>query len=220
MQYISQWLDRIIFPQETACHLCETWTERGILCDRCAAALMACRRKCTLADPHPPLSACIAVWRYEAEARQLIHLLKYENDGYAARMLGEAMAHALCSHPDILHSLDVVMPVPLHVRRLEERGFNQALLLAKAVCDHLQLSLDEDALERTRFTGRQVGRTRDERFVAMHDAFAVKSTESVRGKQVLLVDDILTTGATACACASALLRCGAAKVYLLTACRT
>ena len=113
----------------------------------------------------------------------------------------------------------MVIPVPLHAGRLEARGYNQALLLSREICAHLSLALEEEALVRIRPTATQTVRGREARMEAMQDAFRVSKPGLVQNKSILLVDDVITTGATAMSCTRALIHAGAESVTLLTACR-
>lgn len=216
-------LVELLFPDYNACHLCGRYPERaGLLCQRCAGELRALsyrRLHAVSPQPHPPLQLCLSAYPHSGEARQLVHLLKYQSDGAVARVLGEAMAGALAQSCLRLQEVDAVVPVPLHATRLQERGYNQALLLAQEVCAHTGLALLPDALIRLHATDTQLHRDRAQRLQAMRNAFAVPRAEAVRGRRLLLVDDVLTTGATAMACAGALMASGAAAVSLLTACR-
>ncbi len=211
-----------LFPQSNACHLCGAFPDReSLLCSRCMKGLESLRYgklRTAAQEPHPPLRACLAAYPHKHEARDLIHLLKYESDTVLAGLLGESMANALVSSPAQLQA-DAVVPVPLHPSRLEQRGYNQARLLSEALCFHTGLTLLDGALIRLHATDTQLRRERAARLKAMEHAFAVIRPDAVRGKHLLLVDDVLTTGATAMSCASALLSAGAASVSLLTACR-
>lgn len=114
--------------------------------------------------------------------------------------------------------ISMVMPVPLHPARVRRRGYNQALLLAREMARRVDLPLHEKALIRHRDTPSQVGLSRSERRQNVHDAFTCTTTD-VAGGHILLVDDVLTTGATLEACAAALLGAGAATVWAITLAR-
>jgi ComF family protein len=120
--------------------------------------------------------------------------------------------------PDGIKGFDVVIPVPLHKQRLKERGFNQSLLLAREVARVFGLEVDYRSLKRIRPTRPQVDLKPDERKKNVKGAFDVKSPERVRGRRVLLVDDVFTTGATVSECARVLKKAGA-EVYVLTLAR-
>lgn len=208
----------LVYPQQNECHLCSRALEAGdgCLCAACTGRLNAGRipRQDAFA-PHAPLFACLSAYYHDGEARRLCHLLKYQGDAMAALPLAEGMSHALA-----LAGLaaDIAVPVPLHPSRQRERGYNQAELLAREVCGHMGLPLCPSALRRVSHTRTQLSRARDARLEAMQGAFAADAA-LVGGQTVLLVDDVLTTGATAVSCAGALLQSGAAKVALITACR-
>jgi ComF family protein len=109
-------------------------------------------------------------------------------------------------------SVDLVIPVPLHPRRLVERGYNQAALLASAVSDDLAVRRDVGALVRRKNTPQQARLDRAERLLNVSDAFHVARAAVIRGRRILLVDDIATSGATLHACATALRAAGATHV--------
>lgn len=212
-----------LFPEYNTCHLCGCFDDQtGILCSRCAEDLRTMQyKKLHVASPeaHEPLKICLSAFPHRDGARELVHLLKYQSDCKVAELLGESMAAALAISPLALKHIDAVVPVPLHADRLEQRGYNQALLLAQGVCRHTGLRLMDGALIRLHATDTQLHRDRAQRMEAMRHAFAVSAPQAVRSLHVLLVDDVLTTGATAVSCAHALLAAGAASVSLLTVCR-
>lgn len=212
-----------LFPECNACHICGRFPENtDILCSECRQSLQSLRLgrlRSAAKEPHPPLSVCLSAWPHKNEARELVHLLKYASDASAADVLGEAMAFTLLWASGKPEQTDAVIPVPLHAQRLKERGYNQALLLAQAVCRHAQLPLLDGALIRLYATDTQTHRDRAQRLQAMEHAFALPHPCDVKDLHILLVDDVLTTGATAMACAMALMDAGAASVSLLTACR-
>ena len=151
---------------------------------------------------------------YEETLRELIHLFKYSRVRPLARPLGAMMASAVPGD----QSFDVVAPVPLHWRRRLERGFNQSELLARAVARRYGLKVTP-AVRRRRSTSAQAGLSNARRRSNVTGAFRVARPEAVAGRRVLLVDDVLTTGATAAACATALKRAGARYVAVLTLAR-
>lgn len=131
-----------------------------------------------------------------------------------ARLLAEAAAREPVSHATL------VVPVPLHAERERERGFNQAALLARSVAKHAGMKLDEWSLARVAHSARhRAGMDARARLETVEKAFAVTRPRLVEGERVLLVDDVFTTGATASACASALLAAGASEVFVLTVAR-
>lgn len=149
-------------------------------------------------------------------ADRLVHALKYEGWSGLALEMGRAMAHAPLP-PAPPGERRCVVPVPTTSRRVRTRGYNQALLLAREVARTLRLPLVE-GLVRTRGGATQVALHPSQRRANVKGVFAARENEipRLRGARVLLVDDVLTTGATAGAAASELVRAGAAEVTLLT----
>jgi ComF family protein len=149
---------------------------------------------------------------YEGVLRELIHLYKYGRIKTLARPLGALLAAALPRD----ERFDAVTPVPLHWRRQWQRGFNQSELLARTIARRCAIPVIR-ALRRVRPTVAQAGLSNTGR--RQNVAAAFRPRRSVEGKRVLLIDDVMTTGSTAAACALALKRAGAAKVALLTVAR-
>ena len=163
---------------------------------------------------HPPVyrrARAVACFD-DGPVRSLIHNLKYGDRPDYARVLGRWMARA--GH-ELLAGADVIVPVPLHRRRLWARRYNQAALLAQAIGRTAGRRVELQAIQRVKATVSQVGMTRSARAANIQGAFRLSSHASVRGAQIVLVDDVLTTGATANAAARVLLRGGAASVDLL-----
>jgi ComF family protein len=153
---------------------------------------------------------------YENTLRELIHLFKYGRVRPLSGRLGELIASAIPRD----QAFDVVVPVPLHWRRRIERGFNQSELLARAVARRYGLRT-VNAVRRKRSTAAQAGLSNTRRRSNVAGAFVVagKGKAAVEGRRVLLVDDVMTTGATLAACAAALKRAGARYVAVLTLAR-
>jgi len=140
-----------------------------------------------------------------------LHRYKYARDVTFGRWLGELLADRC----PLTIDHDVIIPVPLHVERLRWRGFNQALLLARPLARRYRIPVDPFLLRRVRPTPPQVGLSEAERRRNLVGAFAVRDAAALRGRQILLVDDVYTTGATVDACARALRRGGAKRVDVL-----
>ena len=166
-----------------------------------------------IADP-PPFRRCRAVAAFDDVSRRLVHGLKYRDRLDLALWMANWMAR---SGSDLIADCDVVMPVPLHPRRLWWRRFNQSGELAKALALRVGKPFETSALTRIRATRHQVGLSAGERDRNVRGAFRVPADARGRltGRQVLLVDDVYTTGATAKAATRALLRAGAASVDVL-----
>lgn len=165
-----------------------------------------------------PLSAGASLGPYEGPLRTVIHELKYRGRRRAAARLAEAMV-AQQAVRRLLSPGVVLIPVPLHPRRRRERGFNQAEIVAREVGHLVNLPVSPLALVRRKDTPPQTGLSASERRKSVAGAFAVRRRCHVAGKVVVLVDDVLTTGATALACARALRDAGAAEVRVLTVAR-
>jgi len=165
-----------------------------------------------IADP-PVYRRARAVARFEdGPARQLVHRLKYGDRGEVAAPLARWMARA---GAEVLADADLIVPMPLHPSRLLQRQFNQAALLAQGVAKASQKRCALAALRRVKATRSQVGLTRAQRAENVQGAFRAAEGADLKNRNVLLVDDVLTSGATANAAARALLRAGALNVDVL-----
>jgi len=151
---------------------------------------------------------------YEGTLRELIHLFKYGRMKPLARALAINLASALPRD----QKFDVVVPMPLHWRRKWQRGFNQAELLARRTARRCGIPV-ANAVRRVRPTSAQAGLSNAQRRENVAGAFRFRSRRAIQGRRVLLIDDVMTTGATASACALALKRGGAASVTLLALAR-
>jgi len=199
-------------PRPPLCLICgaplhaEVEDER---CDHCRAA-------------PPAFDSARAITRYRsgAEGASTVGALLRRHKYGLDQSLGRALAEYLDAAPAIdLEAYDVVIPVPLHRSRLRWRGFNQAALLGAALARRLNCSLDVATLERVRSTAPQTARDRAQRTRNVRDAFAVRRPARVTGQRVLLVDDVMTTGATADECARVLRAAGARRIDVLTLAR-
>jgi len=228
-------LDSVLPPLCLGCN--EIVAEPGALCAACwpgfsfiAAPHCACCGVPFAEDlgPGAQCGACLkrpprfrrarAALVYDDRSRGLVLPFKHGDRTDMARACGRWMAGA---GGDLLADAELIAPVPLHWRRLFTRRYNQALLLARSVSRTSSARLAPDLLRRARWTGSQAGLKAQERRTNVRRAFELhpRWTAAVKGKTVLLVDDVLTTGATVEACAQALQRGGARHVDVLTLAR-
>jgi ComF family protein len=181
-------------------------------------------RACRLAPPD--FERAVSYGPYEDRMRGVIHALKYDQMHPAARRMGAMLAQAIAKLAAEAPKEMLVVPVPLHRSKQSERGFNQARLLASHALAALrishpawQLKLAPATLMRLRSTETQAGLTPRQRRLNVRGAFQVASPDSIRGQAVLLIDDIITTGATARSASRALKRAGADTVWVATLAR-
>ncbi len=157
-------------------------------------------------------------FRFRGAIRQAIHHFKYSRQSYWLDAL-QAWFHNGAARVLEEESFDLAVPVPLHSVRERERGFNQAWALLGPFAAAHGFSADRHALSRIRSTETQTHLDREQRLANLRGAFAVKHPERVRGRRILLVDDVLTTGSTTSECARVLKRAGAASVLVFTLAR-
>lgn len=158
----------------------------------------------------PAFTRAWAGYLYEPPLQDAIRLFKYRGKVALAGTLGALLRESWRDRPEA----DLLMPVPLHPSRLRSREYNQALLLADELNRALRLPLSDDNLVRIRATPPQTELTRTERLTNLRRCFAVQRPDAVAGRRILLIDDVMTTGATASECAKALRKAGAAEVYV------
>ena len=166
-----------------------------------------------IANP-PAYARARAAVRYDDVARTLVHALKYQDRTDLAPAMGRWMARA---GSELLEEADALIPVPLHWRRGWSRRYNQSGALARVIGRQSGVKLVSEALRRVRSTQQQIGLSRPQRASNVQGAFKVAShrQSEIQGRRVVLIDDVLTSGATADACARALLRAKAASVDVL-----
>jgi ComF family protein len=202
---------------ERWCQNCQTSVERlvTLICPVCGqnnAGDIVCPRCLS----NPPHYVALRSWAiFAGKIRNALHRLKYHRDV----SLGEALSRPLFDYFQQLNwPVDLIVPVPLGAERMVSRGYNQAELLARPMALATGLPYRTNALWRSRETRSQVGLSATERHQNVSGAFCAKS-ELVAGRNVLVIDDVTTTGATLDSCAAALLDAGAQSVYGMTMAR-
>ena len=212
---------------------------RGKVCSICGERVLSSYADC---DPdglricpvcrriERPFNRAAAYGSYDGGLRELIHLLKYNGVRPAASVLGRMLAETIATlepafdQPRMFDRPIAVIPVPLYKAKLRQRGFNQAQLIVMAALKLFPASarfeLVTGVLLRTRDTQSQIGLTSHQRRENLRGAFAVPRAEEITGREVILVDDVYTTGTTASECARVLRRAGASQVWVATVART
>ncbi len=155
----------------------------------------------------------------ESKLQNLLHEIKYRNNTEAALFIGKQTALAI-QQSGRFKDVDIIVPMPLNDRRMRQRGYNQAALIANGMAEILMKPVEDQVAIRTFNTATQTGKDRTSRWQTMQHAFAVNNRESLRGKHVLLVDDIVTTGATLEACGAAILSGGDVRLSIATVAHT
>lgn len=198
------------FLGQPACYCCTQPFEYAIgknaLCAAC------------IASP-PAYDRAAAVLRYDAASSSLITRFKYADQIHAAKHYAKWMAR---SGAELIAEADIITPVPLHRRRLFSRRYNQSALLARALAQQVKLPYVPDVLLRIRHTPPQASLNRSHRQKNLRGAFIPnpKQTLSLKDKNILLIDDVTTTGATLNACARVLKKAGASRVYVVALAKT
>jgi ComF family protein len=232
-----RWLLDLVFPP--VCPVCHSLFDKQgkdlVICPVCRKAIRPVRPplcpRCGLPYPAGKAHLCalclkerryFAIHRtcasYEGALKEAIHRFKYESVFPLRRVLGDLL------HPTLKamrreHPVDVLVPVPLHIRRLRERGFNQTLLLVRELSKRTGIPYCERALAKIKDTPVQISLKKRERGKNVKGVFEVKDPEAIQGKAIVLVDDVYTTGATVNECARILVMAGAKQVAVLTVAR-
>jgi ComF family protein len=228
----AAWLPHWVKAPPSRCAVCGAWPARP-LCAACAATFALPQRRCHLCalpldsgapvcgaclrEP-PPVDACFAAVPYAYPWSGLVARFKFGGEPAWADVLAERMALAPGAAGEIAQA-DLVLPLPLAPRRLAERGFNQALLLARRLAPQ---RMEPRLLLRLRETGSQATLDRKARSLNVRHAFGVDPlrVREVAGRAVLLVDDVMTSGASLHSAAQALRQAGARRVSALVLART
>jgi ComF family protein len=190
-------------------------------CNRCGEAVSnnSQRQSCKACEKfEKSFNKVRFVGLYQGTYKQLIHLYKFKNKRLLAKPFSDLLEQKLLYCQNDLFPIDIIAPVPLHISRLRERGFNQVLMILWQWRDYLS-KIEPKLLIRKQSTQSQTTLTREERLINMRSVFQLNPESSVQGKRILLVDDVYTTGATVHGCAQVLMDGGAACVNVLTLAR-
>ena len=160
-----------------------------------------------------------SIWQLNKQARFIIHEFKYNQYTRISHIIAKYMAELL-NQDDKITNIDSIIPVPLHKKRQQKRGFNQSLLISSQLSKLTNIPANNKSLKRVRHTQTQTKLNIKERMENVANAFQIHKKHLITGKIILLVDDVITTGSTINACAKQLILNGAKKVFAISAAQT
>ena len=166
----------------------------------------------------PILNKTISIFYYEIKLREAIHKFKYHKNLSLGKVLAELMISNIPGKMSF-SKFDCIIPVPLHKKKLKERGFNQSLILSKKIGQYFNLPVVYDNLKRIRYTEAQTNLSHAKRKKNVKNAFSLRNPNNLKNKDILLIDDIYTTGSTINECAKTLKKAGVNKIFALTLAR-
>lgn len=185
-------------------------------CDVCGKYLESGAALCRDCNDHPPQFAIArAVGPYDESFRIVTKVLKFMGKKYLAPRMGDMMARRIQAEPRFM-PIDLIVPVPISKGGLKQRGFNQTELLGKQISKRLNIKMDAKVIYRVKDTPSQVELSREEREKNLLFAFEIKDHQKVYRKNILLVDDVYTTGSTGRECTRVLMNAGASRVCIIT----
>ena len=149
-----------------------------------------------------------------ARVQKLMHQIKYKGEFELGEFLGAWCGYELSKFPDSM-DYDLIIPIPLHQKRLKERGYNQASCIAKGIAQYINAACEDHILIKSTYSNSLIQQNRQDRFTVLASVFDVENTNLIQNKHVLIVDDTLTTGATLLAAGEKLLDAGAGKISFL-----
>lgn len=207
---------------ETKYHVCDNCEEKFLnnkkICPNCGSEIDESRNSCySCRNKQVFYKMARAPFVYRDNVKQAIHNFKYHNAKYLGVTFGNYMTSVVVKEN---FEFNLIVPVPLTEKRKKSRGYNQSALLANQISKNLGVPVDETSLIRTKFSRSQTELQSNERYQNLEDCFQIADSSRIRGKKILLVDDVMTTGATVEACSKLLMEAGANVVYVVTACRT
>ena len=227
----------LIYPEEDICFICDTYDDsinEEHICLKCKENLRfigdnkcsicgkplqadAVIKKCYNCRRHPYyFSKAVAALEYEGTIKEVIYKYKYGNKPYIYKALGALLVQAIRESDINTNDIDIIVPVPLHRFKIIKRGFNQSELLANYISHAFNIPVSVKNLVRNKMTVRQNNLDRLNRRSNIKGAFKIKKKDDFVGKNIILVDDIFTTGITADECSKELVQAGACDITVVT----
>ncbi len=213
----------LLFPR--ICYGCGNHLQRNenLICTECYVVIPRANYHLARENPVEKIfwgrcsiesAAAFSFYNKGSRIRNLIHNLKYKGIKEIGSELGRIYGLALKSS-GFTDNIDIIIPVPLHPDKKRERGFNQSELIAEGIAEVTGLNVNSSAIERTVSSSTQTKRSRYDRWVNVEGIFTVKNPDSIRGRHILLVDDVITTGSTMESCVNELVKTESVKVSVV-----
>lgn len=215
IKYLLDCILSIIYCHEYKCVVCGTYVEEFNICNECRKKIKLCKDTTSIIKDNNEI-ICYSVSYYSNIMTKLILRLKYKSDFACADTIGSLMINFIEQNSI---KFEGVTFVPMTKKAIKKRGYNQSRLLAKIISKKFHVELI-DCLKKVRETKDQIGLDGDSRWKNLSSSFKIKNLNKILDKNILIIDDVITTGATSYYCAKEILNNGAKKVNILTAAKT
>jgi ComF family protein len=214
-QFISLLDDFLSLIYPRLCYACgnSLYFNESVICNRCLATLPLTNSHLSKDNPvartfwgRIPIEGAAAryYFRKGGPVQRLLHNLKYNHAPEIGIFIGQIYGKELLQG-EAFRSVDLIIPIPLHLEKLKKRGYNQSAMFGQGLSQSMKIPIDEDSLYRTYYTDTQTRKSREERWENVKFVFTLKENADLEGKHILLVDDVITTGSTIEACANKLM---------------
>lgn len=203
----------LLFPTRDLCYLCKEKTSNliGFACSECREHLVFVNKEINMESQY--IKRIMYSLHYNRYIKELVHAYKFNGKSYLYKPLAEIMIDTISK--DNIKDIDLIMFIPIHRRKEAIRGYNQSELLANYIANRLQIQISKGNLVKTKWTKEQNTLDRIQRLKNLKDSFSIKNPSLVYGKNILIIDDIITTGSTFNECAKLLMENGAKEVIAL-----
>ncbi|WP_010233353.1 ComF family protein [Clostridium arbusti] len=215
IKYVLDCVLSIIYCSEYKCVVCESYVEESNICSECRESIKICNDTIKLYRENDEI-ICYSVSYYSNIMAKLILRLKYKNDFVCGDIVGNFMVEFIEKNNI---KFDAITFVPMTKNAIKKRGYNQSRLLASIISKKFDIELI-DCLRKVRETKDQIGLDSNSRWKNLSASFKIKDADKILNKNILVIDDVITTGATSYHCAEEILNNGAKKVNILTAAKT
>lgn len=215
IKYLMNCVLKLIYSSDGNCIICGKDIGENLICDKCNREFKKCNKKIQFKYEKYEINLYSSLY-YSGVTKELIARLKYKSDFKAGEVLVKHMINTIKSHNI---EFDLITYVPSSKKRMKKRGYNQSKYLAKTVGNIMSTKVLK-ILDKTKETKDQIGLNEKERWDNLKDCFKCTNNKIIKGKKILLVDDVITTGATSFYCSKIMISNGASEVNILTAAKS